>query len=139
MYTSVSTRSAAAYRKVSVETGLEQANPHHLVDMLFEGLLSSVGAARVSLARGDIKSKCQHILNAVRILEEGLKCSLNLADGGELAVNLQRLYEYCVVRLTQANARNDDSALLEVIQVITPVAQGWKEIGPNRDAAQRLM
>jgi flagellar protein FliS len=136
MYTSVSSRSAAAYRKVGVETGVQQANPHQLVDMLFDGLLSSVGSARVALARGDIKSKCQHILNAVCILDEGLKCSLNLAEGGELAVNLQRVYDYCVVRLTQANARNDDAALAEVIKVITPVAQGWKQISPNRDIAK---
>lgn len=45
MFTSVATRSASAYRKVSVETSVEQADPHHLVDMLFDGLLHAVGAA----------------------------------------------------------------------------------------------
>ena len=46
MFASVATRSASAYRKVSVETSVEQADPHHLVDMLFDGLLHAVGAAR---------------------------------------------------------------------------------------------
>jgi flagellar protein FliS len=139
MYTSVSTRSASAYKKVSIETSVDQADPHHLVDMLFDGLLHAAGAAREALKRGDIQAKCQHIVTAVRILEEGLKGGLNLEQGGELAANLQGLYGYCVVRLTQANARNDDAALEEVIRLIAPVAQGWKQIGTQHGASQRVM
>jgi flagellar protein FliS len=97
--------------------------------MLFDGLLSNIAAARGALARRDIKAKCQHVGNAVRILEEGLKGSLNLVEGGEIAQNLQRLYDFCVMRLTQANARNDDAIFKEVIEVLTPIADGWKQIG----------
>ena len=129
MFTSVSTRSASAYRKVSLETSVDQADPHHLVDMLFDGLLQAIGGARAALKRGDIKAKCQHIVTAVRILEEGLKGGLNLEEGGELAGNLLELYNYCVLRLTQANARNDDLALEEVVRLISPLADGWKQIG----------
>ena len=106
-----------------------QANPHHLVSMLFDALLVAVGSARSAMQRGDIKLKCQQIVVAVRILEEGLKCGLNLEQGGELAANLHNLYGYCVLRLTQANARNDEAALLEVARLIEPVASGWKQIG----------
>ncbi len=129
MFTQRSGKSASAYRRVSVETSVDQATPHNLVDMLFEGLLVAVGAARAALQRGDIKSKCQQIVIAVRILEEGLKCALNLEQGGELAANLDRLYGYCVLRLTQANARNDDVALAEVARLIEPLAKSWKQIG----------
>lgn len=139
MFTSVSTRSASAYRKVSVETSVDQADPHHLVDMLFDGLLHAIGAARAALQRGDIKAKCQHIVTAVRILEEGLKGGLNLADGGELAANLMDLYNYCVLRLTQANARNDDLALEEVVRLISPLAEGWKQISGTVAGAARPM
>lgn len=121
--------SASAYRQVSVETSVDHATPHNLVEMLFEGLLVAVGAARAALQRGDIKSKCQQIVVAVRILEEGLKCALNLEQGGELAANLDQLYGYCVLRLTQANARNDDTALAEVARLIEPLAKSWKQIG----------
>lgn len=139
MFTSVATRSASAYKKVSVETSVEQADPHHLVDMLFDGLLHAVGAARAALQRGDIKAKCQHIVTAVRILEEGLKGGLNLQEGGELAGNLLELYNYCVLRLTQANARNDDKALDEVVRLISPLADGWKQIGSHAAAAAQPM
>ncbi len=139
MFTSVSARSANAYRKLSVEAGVAQADPHKLVQMLFDGLLNNVGAARAALARGDIKAKCQHVVNAVRILEEGLKGSLNLVEGGELAANLLGLYDYSVLRLTQANLRNDDALLQEVSDVIAPIADGWKQIGGTEQANQRVM
>ncbi len=128
MFMQHGSRPASAYRQVGIETSVGRANPHDLVDMLFDGLLLAIGSARAAMQRGDVKSKCQQIVIAVRILEEGLKCALNLQQGGELAANLQDLYAYCVVRLTQANARNDDAALREVISLIEPVANGWKQI-----------
>lgn len=129
MFTSVSSRSASAYKRVSVETAVDQADPHQLVNMLFEGLLTAVGAGRAAMARGDIATKGAQISKAVRIIEEGLKLALNLEQGGDLAANLNGLYGYCVLRLTQANLRNDDAALADVIRVIEPLAQGWKQIG----------
>lgn len=129
MFSPRSSKSASAYRQVSVETSVDQATPHNLVEMLFDGLLVAVGSARAALQRGDIKSKCTQIITAVRILEEGLKSALNLEQGGELAANLDRLYGYCVLRLTQANARNDDAALAEVARLIEPLAKSWKQIG----------
>ena len=129
MFNSVSSRSAAAYKRVGLETSVETADPHQLVAMLFEGLIQSVGRARVSLGRGDLAGKGEQIIKAVRILDEGLKPALNLEQGGEIAVNLSDLYAYCVMRLTQANLRNDDAALGDVLRVIEPLAQGWTQIG----------
>jgi len=129
MFNSVSSRSAAAYKRVGLETSVETADPHQLVAMLFEGLIQSVGRARASLARGDLAGKGEQIIKAVRILDEGLKPALNLEQGGDIAINLSDLYAYCVMRLTQANLRNDDVALGDVLKVIEPLAQGWKQIG----------
>jgi flagellar secretion chaperone FliS len=131
MFTHSASKSASAYKQVSVETSVDQATPHRLVEMLFDGLLVALGAARVAMQRGDIKTKCKQIVVAVRILEEGLRCALNLEQGGELASNLDRLYGYCVVRLTQANARNDDAALAEVQRLIEPLVKSWKQIGAS--------
>ncbi|MDO8250925.1 MAG: flagellar export chaperone FliS [Rhodoferax sp.] len=129
MFTSVSSRSASAYQRVSVETAVSQASPHQLVNMLLEGLLNNVGSARAALKRGDIAAKGAQINKAVRIIDEGLKPALNLAQGGDLAANLNGLYGYCALRLTEANLRNDDAALADVIRVIEPLADGWKQIG----------
>lgn len=129
MFTSVNSRSASAYKRVGVETSISQANPHQLVTLLFEALLQHINAARGALSRGDIGLKGEQINKAVRIIDEGLKPALNLEKGGELAANLNGLYGYCVMRLTHANLRNDEAALVEVTRVIEPLVQGWKEIG----------
>jgi flagellar protein FliS len=134
MFTSVSSRSAAAYQRVNVETAVSQADPYTLVAMLFDGLLRNIGAARAAIARGDVSTKGDHIIKAVRIIDEGLKPALNLEQGGELAANLHGLYGYAVTRLTYANLHSDDAALAEVAQVMEPVIRGWKEIAEQSKA-----
>jgi flagellar protein FliS len=129
MFTSVSSRSAAAYQRVNVETAVSEADPYTLVAMLFDGLLRNIGAARAAILRGDVATKGDQILKAVRVIDEGLKPALNLEKGGELAANLQGLYGYCVVRLTQANLDSDEAVLDEVVRVLQPIIQGWKEMG----------
>ncbi len=115
------------------------ATPHQLVNMLFEGLMRAVGLARVALARGDIATKGEQLNKAVRIIDEALKPSLNLEKGGDIAANLNGLYGYCVLRLTHANLKNDDAALAEVLRVMEPIASGWKQMGAEQSAANKVM
>jgi flagellar protein FliS len=44
-----------------------------------------------------------------------------------------------VLRLTHANLKNDDAALAEVLRVMEPIAQGWKQMGADQGAANRAM
>ena len=131
MFSAYSPRAANAYQRINVETSMHTMDQHQLVSLLYEGVLSSVAVARGALARGDVPGKCQNISKAIRILEEGLATALDRVDGGEIAENLGALYDYCVRRLIEANARNDDAILQEVMRLIEPVAQGWNEIKKN--------
>lgn len=134
MFTSVSTRSAAAYKRVSIEASVDMADPHQLVNLLFEALQRAIASAKLSMQAGDIPGKCKQISSAISILEEGLKAPLDMEKGGEIAANLNTLYEYCVNRLVLANARNDIAGLDEVSRLIEPVASGWKQINGQRPA-----
>ena len=128
MYTSVNMRSANAYRTVGVETAVSGADPHQLVCLLYQALMQSLGSAKLSLQAGDIAGKGKAISRAVRLIEEGLKAGLNDAAGGELALNLRGLYDYCIVVLSEANLRNDVQKVDEVIHLLQPVAQAWTDI-----------
>jgi flagellar protein FliS len=128
MFTSVANRSAAAYKRVGVETSVSCADPHKLVSLLFDALLQALGGARMAMTAGDIPLKGRKIGTAVRILEEGLIAPLNLEEGGELAANLHNLYRYCVTQITLANVRKDIAGLEEVSRLIELVASGWNEI-----------
>ena len=130
MFSSSGYGAANAYRQVSAHSGVESASPHQLIQMLFDGLFQSLNAARGAMQRGEVEEKGRHISKSVRILQEGLVMGLDLEKGGELAANLKLLYDYSVAQLTKANIHNDEVLVEEVLKVLQPVAQGWKEIGP---------
>jgi flagellar protein FliS len=120
---------ANAYRAVGVETGVSGATPHRLVQMLFDGFVDSVAQARGAMRGGQIEAKGRAIGRALRIVDEGLKGSLNLEAGGELAADLNDLYAYTSLRLMQANRRNDEAALDECLRLIEPLRDAWAQIG----------
>jgi len=128
MFTSVQARSAAIYKRVGVETGVTNADPHQLIHMLFDGLQAALSESRAAMQRGDVATKVKQINKAVRILDEGLKSPLNLEEGGEVAANLFALYDYCTLRLVQSNAKNDVAGIDEVLRLIAPIASSWQQI-----------
>jgi flagellar protein FliS len=121
---------ARAYRHVGVETGVGAATPHQLVTMLFDGFGDAIAQARAALQRRDIETKCKAITRAVRIVDEGLKASLDVRAGGKLGEDLLALYGYIAMRLTQANLNNDAAALDECQALLEPVRSAWAAIGP---------
>lgn len=134
VFTPAFSRAATAYQTSSVETVVQGASPHQLIVMLFDGLLQAINHASGALQRKDIATFGQQVGRAVRILDEGLKGGLDMQRGGEVAANMRALYDYCVRRLTQANLHNDADALAEVVRLIAPVADSWKQIGDQAAA-----
>ena len=126
-----------AYRQVGVQTGVDNASPHQLVQMLLDAFQDSVAQARGAIASGDVQAKGRAIGRAARIVEEGLKACLNLDAGGALATDLNALYAYIGVRLTQANLGNDVATLEECGRLLEPVRSAWAAIGPRVAAGQQ--
>ena len=125
------------YGNVSVQTEVESASPHRLIQMLMEGALSRIAAAKGHLARGEIAPKGERISWAISIIE-GLRTSLDHEAGGEIAANLDRLYEYMGARLVEANLRNDPAILDEVSALLLNVKEGWDAIPePLRQPPER--
>lgn len=136
MYTSSLNRHAAnAYKQVGVQSVVDGASPHTLIQLLFDALEASLNAAKGAMQRSDIEEKGRQIGKSVRILEEGLKAALDPVQGGQIAENLASLYDYSIAQLTLANVRNDLALLENVQSVLAPVMQGWREIGSTPAAA----
>ena len=123
------------YRQVGVSSAIDNASPHRLVTMLYDGLLESIAEARSALVKRDIEVKGRAVSRAVRILEEGLRAGLNSNAGGELAHNLNALYSYISQRLTLANVRNDADVLTECYALVEPLRDAWVEIAASAPAA----
>ncbi len=121
---------ASAYRQIGIETGVAAASPHQLVAMLFDGFNDAVTQARAALQNGQIETKGRAIGRAARIVDEGLKGSLDIKAGGQLAQDLLALYAYVGRRLSQANLNNDAEALDECVRLMEPVRSAWGAIRP---------
>lgn len=132
----VSHSAAAAYAKVGIETGVVSANPHRLVLMLFEGARVAVAAARLHMQRNEIAAKGEAISKAISIIDHGLKASLDVAVGGELAQRLYALYEYMARRLLSANLDNDQKELDEVGRLLAELNDAWELIGNSESTLQ---
>lgn len=122
---------AQAYKQVGVETGVEAATPHQLIVMLFDGALLAIANAGASLQAKNAAEKGHAISRAIDIISAGLKASLDKDKGGELAQNLDALYDYMCTRLLQANLRNDQSALDEVSKLLADIRSAWVEIASS--------
>lgn len=116
------------YSKMAVHAGVESASPHRLILMLMDGVLEKIARAKGCMQRGDIRAKGQQIGWAISILE-GLKASLNKAEGGEIAQNLEDLYIYMERRLIDAGRENDTQILDEVAGLMRQIKEGWEAIG----------
>ena len=119
---------AGAYRQVHVTTGVDDASPHRLVGMLFDGLVAALAEARGAMRAGNLELKGRAIGRAVRIVDEGLSAPLNIEKGGTMATDLRDLYTYITLRLTHANLRNDEAALEECTRLIEPLRSAWAAI-----------
>ncbi len=125
-----------AYKAMAVEGGVRAADPHALTLMLYDGALEAVRLAQGHLVAGRVAEKGAALAKAARIVEEGLKASVDRSAGGELAQRLIELYEYLTMRLLQANLRNDRRALEEVAQLLGELRSAWAQIKPSTAVPQ---
>ena len=113
-----------SYRQVATRT----ASPGQLVLMLYEGAIRFLERAHAGFRLEDPvefnTTINNNILRAQDILLE-LDFSLNVEQGGELAIQLRRLYDYFDRILLEANLRKDPKGVTEVIQRITDLRDAW--------------
>ena len=95
--------------------------------MLFDGLIESLATTKGHIQRNSIAEKGKSIARASRIVL-GLQGALDFEKGGELATNLNELYNYITRRLLHVNARNDLAALDEIHSLMTEIRGAWESV-----------
>lgn len=118
------------YKQINVQTGVTQATPHRLIQMLMEGALEKIAMAKGFMGRGEVAEKGSHISWAISIID-GLRMSLDKDSGGAVAANLDRLYDYMERQLLLANTRNEPALLDEVAGLMREIKSGWDAIPEN--------
>lgn len=115
------------YRSIDAETNIENVSPHEQVNMLFEGARTNIAIAQGNVKRKEIAKKGEHISKAISIIE-GLKIGLDHKNGGEIAENLDRLYDYIQHILLKANLNNDVELLNQANKLLSEIHLAWQEI-----------
>lgn len=115
------------YKSVGMRSEIESASPHRLIQMLLDGAVAKTSIAKGCIERGDINGKCENIDWAISIVG-GLQGSLDLDKGGQIATNLNNLYDYASRQLVLANVRNDQGLLEEVVAILNEIRAGWSGI-----------
>lgn len=115
------------YNQIDRVSGVTDADPHRLVQMLLEGALGKIAVVKGLMKRKDIAKKGEVISQTVSIVG-GLRSSLDFASGGELATNLDNIYDYIERQLLLANIKNDISILDEVSKLLNELKTAWDAI-----------
>ncbi|MBI3903705.1 MAG: flagellar export chaperone FliS [Nitrosomonadales bacterium] len=131
------TTALKTYANVGLETSVAAADPHKLILLLYQGALLAINSAKNQIQRKDIAAKGKSISQAIMIIDEGLKASLDKNAGGELAQNLSALYDYMNQRLLIANLKNDTAILDEVSRLLIELKTAWEEIRQIATSAQQ--
>lgn len=123
---------AQSYATVGVEVAVESADPHKLVLMLFDGAITAINIAKFQMEQQQIAEKGASLSKAISLITDGLKASLDMASGGELAERLAALYDYMAQRLLWANLKNERAPLDEVLTLLGELRDAWTQIGSDQ-------
>jgi flagellar protein FliS len=116
-----------SYRQVTANT----ASPGQLVAMLYDGAINFLERALHGFGFDDPlefnSTISNNVVRAQQIIAE-LNSSLDLKNGGELAVTMRALYNYMDRRLSDANCGKTRDGIEETIRRLTVLRDAWREM-----------
>jgi flagellar secretion chaperone FliS len=112
-----------AYQKYK-QTSVTSASREKLLLMMYEGAIKFTKKAVVACETKDIAERGLNIGKAYDIIME-LNNTLNFEVGGEIAKNLEQLYNYMTDQLTKANVSGDAVPLHTVLKLLGTLNDGW--------------
>ncbi len=127
MYAATNANASNTYQSVATSSGVAAADPHGLISLLLGGAIERAGAARMALMNADYRLAADKIGAAGMIVAE-LRSALDHEQGGELAAEMENLYDYVQRRLLHANRRRDQEALLECMDLLSQIYAAWLDI-----------
>lgn len=122
-------QAAATYQRNAVLT----ASPEKLVKLLYDGAIKHLEMSRIGLTDSKTARSSEvgnSLGRAMGILGE-LRASLDHAAGGQIARDLDRLYEFALDQLSQANLNRTPNGVENALRVVRTLKEGWDGIIAN--------
>lgn len=115
------------YHAVNLKAQTANASPVQLVLILMDGLLEELARTRAHIAAKRYELKARGLDKCVDILN-GLSSALDLENGGEVVLNLARLYDYCAWRLYKSGLELEVAMIDEVAGLLARIRSGWQGV-----------
>ncbi|MEM5530529.1 flagellar export chaperone FliS [Gammaproteobacteria bacterium AS21] len=112
------------YKTVDLASSVASASPHQLIAMLYDGALTALANAKGCIVRKDVEGRAK-ALNKANAIVLGLRDFLDLEKGGEIAENLNRLYDYIIRGIIEANRNQSADKTQELINLLLELKKGW--------------
>ena len=112
-----------AYQRISVST----ADPVRVVIMLYEGAIKNLHQA-IEHFRTSNNDRASERINKTLDIIHYLRSSLDHDQGGEIAANLEGVYDFVRDNLALANIQTDVELINEAIGVLQTLLEGWRGI-----------
>ncbi|MGL6175579.1 MAG: flagellar export chaperone FliS [Vibrionaceae bacterium] len=119
--------SLQAYKKVSIDSQLTEASPHKVIQMLMAGAIERLIQAKIAIEQKNTALKGEKIGKALDIVVN-LRACLSMEDGGEIAQNLDALYDYIIRQVSIANLENNTLLLDEAVVILREIKSAWEQI-----------
>lgn len=114
------------YREIEFQT----ASPEGLVVKMYDGAIRFARRAIECNRSGRIAERGQALSRALAVVSE-LRSCLDFDQGGEVARNLESLYNYISDRLLEANLRGRSEPIEESVQILEMLREAWREVAAS--------
>ena len=121
-----------AYKNANREAVVESDDPQALIMLLLDELLRAMRCYVSGVSKNDSKEmrKSDQFTRSLTMLY-GLQSCLNFDEGGEIAENLFRLYEYARVQLIHTSQTGEIDGTQVAISSITEIREAWSVMEPG--------
>jgi len=114
------------YQKVQITT----TDRGRLLLMMYEGAIKFLKLSQAGLEEKDIAKFCRFLGKGQAIIAE-LMNTLDFEKGGTIAKDLERLYDFMLFYLSEANLYRDGERVGRVIKLVEVIYLAYKEIIEN--------
>ncbi len=122
----VHTQALNVYHRTAIET----ADPLQLIILCYDAAIKDIQQAKEFHESREMNDAYRKIRHAQDIITE-LLVGLDYERGGDIARNLNRLYNFVLRQLIGINSREDTSIYDHLVKILSELKDGWEAIKLN--------
>jgi flagellar secretion chaperone FliS len=117
------TYAAKKYAETKLNTSVNIASSKELIGMVYEKIFEHLKNGKIELE--NTRYGVESFTKASELINLGLLASLDLTKGGEIALNLKKIYEWSIFAILDARVKREPEKIQDVINVLSLLYEGW--------------